>query len=268
MKLKSIYNFFTINTFLILFGICQNYYLSKFDNLLSVFLLFLTRNIIIERSLNFMLTNKEYIEPEYERKKVINKNISSITFYYLTSTIVEVLTNNLISKYYVFEKNNIIYDLLMFIPISFIYEIIFDLFHYLTHRLEHTNKFLYKNIHKVHHTYSHPTTELTYYHHPIDLILTNTIPQCLTLILIPKISSLMYNLIIIYKIFIEVSGHSGKNINSSSFPQFIWLPKLLTIDMYTEDHDTHHKLNNCNYAKRFTLWDKIFSTYKKTHDKN
>jgi sterol desaturase/sphingolipid hydroxylase (fatty acid hydroxylase superfamily) len=83
--------------------------------------------------------------------------------------------------------------------------------------------------------------------------------------IIPKISFCIYNTIIIYKIFTEISGHSGKDINSSCFPQFIYLPKFFSIEMYTEDHDAHHHFNNCNYSKRFTLWDKVFQTYKKTY---
>jgi sterol desaturase/sphingolipid hydroxylase (fatty acid hydroxylase superfamily) len=262
---NSINNYILINFYLLFIGFLQYLYLSNYNSYFYIFIGFLLRNIIMERSLNYMLSNKEYIDPKYNRCDIINKNYYSIIFYFISSTLVETLTNIIIYKFYIFKTNYFIWDLIMFIPTSFVYEIIFDLFHYLVHRLEHTNSFLYKYIHKVHHTYSHPTTELTYYHHPVDLILSNIFPQCLTLILLPKISPFTYNLIIVYKIFIEISGHSGKNINSCCFPQFIWLPKLLKIDMYTEDHDAHHKFNNCNYSKRFILWDKLFLTYKKTY---
>jgi len=36
----------------------------------------------------------------------------------------------------------------------------------------------------------------------------------------------------------------------SSFTQFIWLPKYLGIEMYSEDHALHHTDPNCNYAKK------------------
>lgn len=258
---NSIKNYFFVNLILLFVSLLQYFYLSNFCGFLAIFCGFLVRNVIMERGLNFILLDKEFINPEHDRTVVLYENYPSIIFYYISSTFVETLTNMIIYKYYVFKTNNIIFDLIMFIPVSFAYEIIFDLFHYIAHRLEHSNSFLYKNVHKVHHTYSHPTTELTYYHHPIDLLLSNTIPQFLTLCAMPKISSITYNLITIYKIIIELSGHSGKHINSSCFPQFIWLPKLLKIDMYTEDHDAHHRLNNCNYAKRFILWDKLFGTY-------
>ena len=74
---------------------------------------------------------------------------------------------------------------------------------------------------------------------------------------------MQFNLIITYKLFIEISGHIGKKIYPTScFSQFMWLPKLLEIELYTEDHDLHHSMNNCNYSKRFSFWDKLFGTYK------
>jgi sterol desaturase/sphingolipid hydroxylase (fatty acid hydroxylase superfamily) len=65
-----------------------------------------------------------------------------------------------------------------------------------------------------------------------------------------------------YKQYTELAGHSGKMLSpASSFPQFIWLPRLFNIQLYAEDHDLHHKVSNCNFAKRFSLWDKVFGTY-------
>jgi sterol desaturase/sphingolipid hydroxylase (fatty acid hydroxylase superfamily) len=66
----------------------------------------------------------------------------------------------------------------------------------------------------------------------------------------------------IYKTFIEVSGHLGKSIKGGSFSQFVWLPKWLDIQMHSDDHYEHHVHSTCNFSKRFTLWDKIFGTYK------
>jgi sterol desaturase/sphingolipid hydroxylase (fatty acid hydroxylase superfamily) len=78
-----------------------------------------------------------------------------------------------------------------------------------------------------------------------------------------KISLIMLNIILVYKTFIELSGHTGKKLYpSGSFAQFIWLPKMFGIQLYTEDHNLHHSKGNCNYAKRFSLWDRIFGTYK------
>jgi sterol desaturase/sphingolipid hydroxylase (fatty acid hydroxylase superfamily) len=259
---------------LILLSIFQSFYLKNFENIQYIYIFFIIRNLFLERGVNYILQDKKYIcqdDANYDNaltnRKISDKINLKTCLYFLSSTFIETLTHLIIVKFYNFNGRTLFDDLILFIPISFIYEIIFDLFHYLTHRIEHENKFAYKYIHKVHHTHSHPTTLTTYYHHPIDLVLTNTFPQIITLIIIPKISFRMYNLIIIYKIFTEISGHSGKIINAGCFPQLIYLPKFFSIQMYTEDHDAHHQLNNCNYSKRFTLWDKIFLTYKKTYDK-
>lgn len=247
-------------------------YLLDNNNFIYIYVFFILRNLFLERKLNYILKDKKYIcynvknyENEISHRENSNKSNVKICLYFLSSTFIETITHLITIKLYNFNDTNIVNNLIYFIPISFIYEVIFDLFHYIAHKIEHDNVLLYKYIHKVHHTFRYSTTFVTYYHHPIDLILSNTLPQLLTLMIIPKISFFIYNLIIIYKIFIEISGHSGKKINSQSFPQFIFLPKFLKIEMYTEDHDAHHYLNNCNYSKRFTLWDKFFNTYDENY---
>ena len=69
---------------------------------------------------------------------------------------------------------------------------------------------------------------------------------------------------IAYKTFVEIAGHAGIETNSTSFPQAVVLPKLFGIEMRTNDHDLHHTSTGkpCNFAKRFTLWDKVFGTYE------
>ena len=80
--------------------------------------------------------------------------------------------------------------------------------------------------------------------------------------MIPTISYTQFSFMVIYKNFVEISGHCGKQLHpTSSFSQCMWVPKMMNIELYAEDHDLHHSLHNCNYAKRFSLWDKLFWTY-------
>lgn len=145
---------------------------------------------------------------------------------------------------------------------AFIFEIIFDFFHYWSHRLVHSNGTLYKYLHKKHHKFIHPSSITTFYQDPMDLVLTNVIPTMITLCIIPKITYFQFTMIMLYKIFIEISGHVGKQLKPiSSFSQCMWVPKYLNIELYAEDHDLHHSKNNCNYSKRFSLWDKVFGTF-------
>jgi len=177
----------------------------------------------------------------------------------LRTTAVESLTHVMISEWIVFSKelNWIVY----WIPLCFLFEIVFDFFHYFAHRFLH-HPLVYRHFHKIHHTFLHPIAINAFYQDPIDLLLSNSLPTYLALSFIPSISYLEWNIMLIYKNFIEIAGHSGKvSFPISSFPQFIWLPKWLGMELYTEDHDLHHSLNNCNYAKRFSLWDRVFGTY-------
>jgi hypothetical protein len=78
-----------------------------------------------------------------------------------------------------------------------------------------------------------------------------------------KIPYLTFNFIIIYKTFIEICGHIGKKLYPiPSFSQFIWIPKLFNIQLYAEDHDLHHTLNNCNYSKKIHIMGQIINKYK------
>ena len=155
---------------------------------------------------------------------------------------------------------------LTFFPIMFVFEIIFDFFHYWAHRLSHSGV-MYRKIHKMHHKYRYPSPITTFYQHPLELLISNSIPSFLTLIIMMyglniPITYFQLVLIMCWKTVIEVAGHIGKYLApASSFPQFVWLSKWLNFELYVEDHDLHHREFTCNYSKRFSLWDKIFGTY-------
>ena len=72
-----------------------------------------------------------------------------------------------------------------------------------------------------------------------------------------------YNLLSSYKTFVEVTGHVGVDFKGHSFPIFPPLPYFLGIDIGTAAyHSLHHKYYVVNFAKRFTLWDRVFGTMK------
>lgn len=263
---NSLKNFATINSILILFGVCQQNIIIYFKHhLFSIIAAFILRNYCLLKIIDFgtkkkpsiqtneLIMPKESYPYEFHVNVVTTTMVEAITYSYITNTI---------SYNGVLTLPNF-YDMIYFVPISFVFEICFDFFHYFAHRLLH-HKYIYKYLHKKHHKFKHPTSITTFYQDPIDLIITNSLPTTLSFyILMSYISQFQFHLIIVYKNLIEISGHCGKKLYpTSSFTQFIWLPKYLHIELYTEDHDLHHSLNNCNYAKRFSLWDKIFRTYK------
>lgn len=152
------------------------------------------------------------------------------------------------------------YNAITFIYKSFCFELLFDLYHYLFHRLCHIHKKLYA-YHSIHHKEKETFLLTTFQIHPIDYLLTNAIPSWLTFIVLSKFilqySQFELVLLLHYKSFVEMAGHTGIHTNATSFPQFKWLPFVLK----TIDHENHHKYQKVNFSKRFKIWDLCFSTF-------
>jgi sterol desaturase/sphingolipid hydroxylase (fatty acid hydroxylase superfamily) len=215
----------------------------------------LLRNIVIIKSMEYTTQSKAFVKSNHIYPE------GEFILYVAQGAVIETLM-----VYLIIPENsepNSLIILSAFIPMSFVFEIIFDLFFYLTHRYLHMT---HSSIHKIHHEYVHLKPSITFYQDIYDILLTVTIPFLISVHLIQlayPLSSFEISLLLTYKVFIEIAGHSGKISNpSSSFPQCIWLPKLLGIEMYSEDHSLHHSDTKYNFSKRFILWDKVFGTYK------
>lgn len=272
---SSFKNFLFINGFMFSIGFLGHYLSQSLNHTISIEILtimsvFLLRNIFFIEFIQHHLKNKENIHPRFTKKEdYLETYPNEFTLHIFSSTTIETLTYLFIKhRMPQFQTHNhpsaiiTVKEILYFIPQSFLFELIFDFFHYWTHRILHSNKFLYTHIHKKHHKFNYTIPILTFYHHPLDLVITNSIPQIITLCIFPSISLFQYNVILTYKTFIEICGHSGKkSYPIGSFTQFIWLPRFFHISLYTEDHALHHSSNYCNYSKRFSLWDKQFETY-------
>ena len=262
ISFKSIQNFIIVNSLMVATSLFHFTFTLPSDNLaydlLNQFALSLFKNYVIIDFIEYRTTNKNKIM--YEKREMI-ENIPKERFYkefdlfVISTTIVDSITHVIIKKYFLNDFTSLnLYDLVEFVFISFAFEIIFDFFHYWMHFYLHKNTLLYQNFHKIHHKWIYPMPILTFYNHPFDFFFTNSIPTFLTMCIFPsKITYFQYELMHTYKTLLEIGGHSGKIIKSNSFTQCIWLPKLFNFHLKVEDHDLHHSLNNCNYAKRFTL---------------
>uniref|UniRef100_A0AAV1T2X9 Fatty acid hydroxylase domain-containing protein n=1 Tax=Peronospora matthiolae TaxID=2874970 RepID=A0AAV1T2X9_9STRA len=149
-----------------------------------------------------------------------------------------------------------------FIPKSLLFEVTFDFFHYVMHRACHYIPWLYKNVHKRHHLHLHPCPLSTYAQDGMDLILTNVLPFCLAWSFDFSMSGLQLHLLFAYKTYVEVAGHSGLDVKGVSFPQLPLLNNVTGICSRIHDHDLHHTHQRYNFAKRFSLWDKVFHTFR------
>lgn len=214
---------------------------------------------------HFILNLLEYsvreVQPIDEAEPPKEKYDHEFDYFIAKDTITDVLALMIVKTSSVYYMDSIFWDLLLFIPKTFLLEVVFDFFHYWAHRICHHRKLYW--IHKTHHAHQHPKGITVFYQDPLDLIINNVIPFFLASHII-SLSVYQMALFVPYKTFIEVSGHLGRRLYPiSSFSQFIWLPRLLGIEIYSEDHDAHHTKIKYNFSKRFTLWDRVFGTFKR-----
>lgn len=194
-------------------------------------------------------------------KKLLGVENKKLNPYVTFFNIIKSIVIDFISLYFCYQLPtlDIFYETLWFFPKSFLFELWFDLGHYLTHRFAH-NKIVY-SIHKLHHKYTNNiSSETTFYHSFLDLLLTNCIPFIMASHLAPM-TKLQIILSLVYKTFLEISGHIGVDLKSFSFPQCAWLVKKLDIQLRAKDHYFHHTKHKYNFSKRFSIWDKAFGTY-------
>jgi len=214
-------------------------------------------NLFFTLLINTILYHKPYISPRQSRRTLRH------WIYFTSTTVVNSTTYYLLYTYSCPTEITVV-SLLLFIPHCFLYEILFDFWHYWTHRMFHY-PILYRYFHSVHHQESHPSCSnlSAFYQDPVDLMVSNSLPLIISQYCLP-FNQLNFTVFTLYKIFIEITGHTGKLYNASSFTPLVCLPKWFHIELRTEDHDLHHIPGRCNYSKRFKIWDKVFNTYRYT----
>ncbi|CAC5412608.1 SC5DL [Mytilus coruscus] len=132
------------------------------------------------------------------------------------------------------------------IPAFYMY---IDCLAYYFHRLTHI-KWLYINIHKVHHRYHQPTAFSTVAMHPAEFLLHQSY-----LIIVPfyfPIHVAVYIPTILYVYYYGMMDHSGINM-SALWP---WQPPSIF-------HDNHHKYFHVNFGFNSYLFDWLHDTLRK-----
>ncbi len=129
-----------------------------------------------------------------------------------------------------------------------------DVWFYCIHRLMHSNRFLYKHIHSVHHRALPPIPMDYLFAHPIEAMgaAFGLVMGILVLILLTG-SANIYVLCFyaFYRTMHELCIHSG----------FTLLPeKWIGILGSSRHHYDHHKYGKGNYAAAFTYLDTLFGT--------
>jgi len=147
-------------------------------------------------------------------------------------------------------------NLLVFLSQFLFCMVVEDIAHYWLHRMLHW-PWLYKNIHKIHHTYTSPFGLAASYAHPLEVLILGFATFLGPLIIRPHFFT-FYSWVL-FRQLDAVATHCGYDIPHP----FSFLP------FYggTTVHDYHHKTFIWNYSSRFIFMDKLFGTFKDTSKK-
>lgn len=147
------------------------------------------------------------------------------------------------------------YGIFYLIASVFLMTAIHDTYFYWTHKLMHSNKWLYQ-FHKIHHQSHNPTPWTAFSFHPVEALLSlGIIPLIIFIVPTHPLALLLFlTFMTIYNVFI----HLGYEIFSKKrFFHFIGKWKNTTTD-----HDLHHEIGGrFNYGLYFSIWDRMMGTY-------
>ena len=137
-----------------------------------------------------------------------------------------------------------------------VFEVVFilmidDVYFYVWHRFLHSNKYLYKKIHRIHHKSMTPFPSEYLYTHPVEWIV-GMIGPFIAILLLGGVNIYSFWLVLIIRNLHELDIHSG--LKSSYFTRYF------PFSGTNEHHDMHHAYLKGNYASAFSVWDKIFKT--------
>lgn len=161
------------------------------------------------------------------------------------------------------------WSMLLLLPIKItVYETVNDFFYYWMHRVLHLNPWIYKQVHKLHHSSKCPTALNSSTMTVAETFMTFACTDWLTLGIMYHFWPMQLQEFIMFScwiVSIEVYGHSGHVLDNDS--PSVWrfgmsgILCTLGVRLDTKDHELHHWNNVVNFGKRMQLWDKVFGTY-------
>jgi len=129
--------------------------------------------------------------------------------------------------------------------------LVFDFEYYLWHLIHHRVRWLYRNVHALHHEYSSPSVWVTEYLHPYELfsigVFTTTSPMLF------GAHPLTIWAFMQFSIIISIDDHCGYDL---PLLPHNWMPFWGG----SIKHDMHHRRPLTNYQPFFNWFDRIFGT--------
>ena len=134
---------------------------------------------------------------------------------------------------------------------------VYSLTGYLPHLVEHKTPWLWR-IYRVHHLDTYLDVSASQRHHPLELIANVLIVVAVTIVF-----GLTASLLIIYETMnaiIDFFSHANVRLPKSLDRIVRWA--LVTPNMHSLHHSSHQPETDSNYGEVFTVWDRLFGTYR------
>jgi len=135
--------------------------------------------------------------------------------------------------------------------------ILFDLWMYFWHRLNHELYFLWR-FHRLHHTDPQMDVTTISRFHPVELIISYILN-----IIILGFLGLNFSFLIIYKtLMLPVIMFHHSNISISKTLDQFFCRLFVMPNMHRIHHSEIREETNSNYGSIFSIWDRLFGTFK------
>jgi len=129
---------------------------------------------------------------------------------------------------------------------------IFDIEYFIWHSTHHKVRWLYRHVHSVHHQYSSPSSWVTQYLHPWELISVGVFSTTSPWIIgCHPLTEVWFQM---FAILASVEAHIGYDM---PFAMHKWFPFWAGCP----HHDMHHEKPLTNFSPFYTYWDRIFGSY-------
>jgi len=139
--------------------------------------------------------------------------------------------------------------------------ILFDLWMYSWHRINHERLFFWK-FHKAHHTDTQMDTTTALRFHPIEIFLSNMLNLIIFILLGLGIKELL-----IYKmVLLPVILFHHSNVNLPEQYDRILRAFIVTPNMHRVHHSWSRKETDSNYSSVFSFWDRLFKSFRLKKD--
>jgi sterol desaturase/sphingolipid hydroxylase (fatty acid hydroxylase superfamily) len=135
--------------------------------------------------------------------------------------------------------------------------VVYSITNYLIHLMEHKTPWLWR-IHRVHHLDTHLDLSTSQRHHPLELMV-----NVLILVAVTIVFGLTSSLLIIYEATdAALNFFSHANIRLPGRLDRIVRWVFVTPNMHSLHHSSHQPETDSNYGTVFTVWDRLFGTYR------